>query len=172
MNGQGFYSSLESDLKLKSMAPALHIKTSWLVLSRLMIILSTDNSVRAWPSANWMVFDFMTLLKTKHLKFDLVCLKNWHNLKKAEADKRHWGSTKVTGGRNLCPCHPASEGLTVCKFSFHNSLWLCSVLACLKQTNKALFLVIVNHQLAAAFRRRDTSALQSCLGLTEVVPYQ
>ncbi len=122
MNGQGFYSSLESDLKLKSMASAVHIKTSLLVLSRLMIILSTDNSVRAWPSANWMAFDFMTLLKSKHLKFDLLCLYNCHNLKKAYHPPKKTFKDIVSRPRWLVgetPVH-AVESLKDSRFaSFH-----------------------------------------------------
>ncbi len=42
---------------------------------------------------------------------------------------------------------------------FHNSLWLHCVLECVKQTKKVLFMVVANHQLAAAFRHRNTSTL-------------
>ncbi len=54
---------------------------------------------------------------------------------------------------------------------FHKSLWLHCVLECLKQTKKVLFMVVANHQLAAAFQHRNTSALQGYLEPTEVVPY-
>ncbi len=52
----------------------------------------------------------------------------------------------------------------------HFSLWFGCVLECLKQTNKALNMGFANYQLAAAFRRRNTSALQGVLEPTEVVP--
>ncbi len=41
-----------------------------------------------------------------------------------------------------------------------------------KQTNKVLLMVIANHQLATAFRRRNTSNFQGYIESTEVVPYQ
>ncbi len=53
----------------------------------------------------------------------------------------------------------------------HNSLLPYCVLECLEQANKVLFMVVANHQLAAAFRHRNTSALQGYLEPTEVVPY-
>ncbi len=39
-------------------------------------------------------------------------------------------------------------------FELHNSLWLHCVHECLQQTKKVLFMVVANHQLAAAFRHR------------------
>ncbi len=56
-------------------------------------------------------------------------------------------------------------------YCIHNSLWLCCELRCPKQANEVLFVFVANHQLATAFWHRNTSALQSCLELTEVVPH-
>ncbi len=45
----------------------------------------------------------------------------------------------------------------------------CCVLEYFKQTNDVLFMAVANHQLAATFRHRNTSALLGCLEPTEVV---
>ncbi len=54
-------------------------------------------------------------------------------------------------------------------FSFHKSLRLCYVLECLKLTYKVLFLVVANHQLAAAYTHRNTSVLQGAHDQAEVI---
>ncbi len=56
--------------------------------------------------------------------------------------------------------------------SIHNSIKssLTVTRLCLKQTYKVLFMVVANHQLAAAFRHRNTPTFQGVLESTEVVP--
>ncbi len=59
------------------------------------------------------------------------------------------------------------------KFNDHIFIRHCDSvvsLECLKQTNKFPFMVVADYQLAAVFRHRNTSALQSGLEQTEIVP--
>ncbi len=70
-------------------------------------------------------------------------------------------SSKVDGHADYC--QPGKQ-ISLWAYTLMNnySRWLGCVLECLEQANEALFMVVANHQLAADFQHRNTSAAQGC----------